>query len=248
MKHCKLIDRLILSGMAIALACEPASSQTRVVPRPPSPVRTSETNRFIVAFELSPDKGFAFTWPYETMRPAPYESVLMVVETMPRVMDRAGSVTSLRASQSLKVNGRLQKPLPGSKSSDRNEQFEVRLSQGRLRVSLAVPAGFTLDRQYKTARIKLYQINENRVDRPPRSARYIQPSSHRLANSQEHSPTPGRQGRGASNRLQNSSAFLAIFHQLHRKTRRSSEARPCIAAMSETDRSAPGEKRCRRVR
>lgn len=160
MNHCKLIDRLLFAGLAIALPCEPSFSQNRATTRPPPPqVRTSETNRFIVAFELSPEKGFSFTWPYETMRPAPYDSVLMVVETMPRVLDRDGRPRTLRASDALKVNGRLQKPLPSNRSSDRTQQFEVRLSQGRLRCSLVIPEGFTLDRQYRTARIKLYQAS-----------------------------------------------------------------------------------------
>jgi hypothetical protein len=159
MNHRKLIDRLLLVGLAIALPCDLSFSQTRVPRRPPVPrVTTKETNRFIVAFELSPEKGFAFTWPYETMRPAPFDSVLMVVETMPRVLDRDGMARSLRASESLKVNGQLQKPLPVSKSSARTQQqFKVRLSQGRLRFSLVIPEGFTLDHRYRTARIKLYQ-------------------------------------------------------------------------------------------
>ena len=160
MNHRELIDRLLLVGLAIALLSEPSFSQTRGTSRPPAPqVRTSETNRFIVAFELSPEKGFSFTWPYETMQPAPFETVLMVVETMPRVLDLDRRSRSLRASESLKVNGRLQKPLPTNKSSDRTQQFEVRLSQGRLRFSLVIPEGFTLDRQYRTARIKLYRTS-----------------------------------------------------------------------------------------
>ena len=158
MYHCKLIDRLLLMGLVIALLCETSSSQTRGASRSQAPpVRISETNRFIVAFELSSAKGFIFTWPYETMRPAPYDSVLMVVETMPRVMDRDGRARSLRASESLKVNGRLPRPFASGRSSDRAQQFEVKLIQGRLRFSLVIPEGFTLDRQYRTARIKLYQ-------------------------------------------------------------------------------------------
>ena len=160
MKHPKLGDRLLLAGIIVALLSEASLSQTRIPLRPPnSPTKTTETHRFIVAFELLPEKGFAFTWPYETMRPAPYESVLMVVETMPRVFDRDERARSLRASESLKVNGRMQKPLPSSRSSDRTQQFEVKLSQGRLRFSIIVPDGFTLDRQYRTARIKLYQTS-----------------------------------------------------------------------------------------
>ena len=158
MNHPKLGDRLLLAGIVIALLSEAPLSQTRIPPRPlNSPTKASEPHRFIVAFELLPERGFAFTWPYETMRPAPYESVLMVVETMPRVFDGDGRPRSLRASESLKVNGRLQRQLPSNKSSDRTQQFEVRLSQGRLRFALVIPEGFTLDRQYRTARIKLYQ-------------------------------------------------------------------------------------------
>lgn len=161
MNHLKLDDRLLLVGIMMALLTEASLSQTRIPPRTPNPpIKASETNRFIVAFELLPEKSFAFTWPYETMRPAPYESVLMVVETMPRVFDRDGKPRSLRASESLKVNGRLQRPLPSSKSSDRSQQFEVRLSQGRLRFGLVIPVGFTLDRQSRTARIKLYQTRK----------------------------------------------------------------------------------------
>ena len=158
MNYGRLTNRLLLVGLAISLLCNSLFSQTRVTPRQPAPpVRTSETSRFIVAFELSPEKGLSFTWPYETMRPAPFETVLMVVETMPRVLDRDRRWVSLRASESLKVNGRLQRPIASGKPSDRAQQFEVKLSQGRLRFSLLIPDGVTLDRQYRTARIKLYQ-------------------------------------------------------------------------------------------
>jgi hypothetical protein len=104
-----------------------------------------------------PEKGFNFTWPYESVRPAPYETVLMVVETMPRLTDREGRSRVLRASDSLRVNGRLLRPLPNSNPSDPRQRFEARLSQGRLRLSLTIPRGFVLDRQYRVARIKLYQ-------------------------------------------------------------------------------------------
>jgi hypothetical protein len=110
-----------------------------------------------VAFELSPEKGFSFTWPYESLRPAPYDAVLMVVETMPRVVDRDTGPRLLKASDWLRVNGRLQKPLPNSNLSDQRQRFEVRLNQGRLRFSLTFPRGLVIDRQYRTARIKLYE-------------------------------------------------------------------------------------------
>jgi hypothetical protein len=122
----------------------------RSAPQPPG-------SQFIVAFELLPERGFKYVWPYESMKPAPYESVLMLVDAMPRVVNRAGRSRVLRASESLKVNGRTPKPLPKSRPSDGSQRFVVKLSEGRLRFSLTIPEGYVLDREYRTARIKLYQ-------------------------------------------------------------------------------------------
>jgi hypothetical protein len=123
-----------------------------------------ESSRFIVAFELLPEKGFNFTWPLESMHPAPYETVLMVVEKMPRVWDEKSSDRNsepLLASRHLKVNGRLQKSLSIKGEQDEKERFLVKLDQGRLRLEISVPPGFYLDPCCKTAKIRLYQASKD---------------------------------------------------------------------------------------
>ncbi|HET9532840.1 MAG TPA: hypothetical protein VFQ92_20970 [Blastocatellia bacterium] len=119
-----------------------------------------ESSRFIVAFELCEENGFNFTWPFEPMRPAPYEKVLMVVEKMPRVQveKNGGESEPLVASHHLKINGRRQKPY---RITNKHTYFLVNLNQGRLRLSLSIPPGFTLDRQHKTASIKLYEFDDS---------------------------------------------------------------------------------------
>jgi hypothetical protein len=126
-----------------------------------------ESSRFIVAFELLPEKGFNFTWPLDSMHPAPYETVLMVVEKMPRVWNeksRDKNSEMLLAFRHLKVNGRLQKPLTVRGGQQEKERFIVKLDQGRLRFTLSVPPGFSLDPQYKTVRIKLYLFSRDPLD------------------------------------------------------------------------------------
>lgn len=120
-----------------------------------------ERGRFIVAFELSPENGFDFTWPFESMQPAPYEAVVMAVEKMPRVRDENNAddqSEALVASRCLKINGRLQKP---HRVVNRQTYFLVKLKEGRLRVSLRIPPGFVLDPQHKTAAIKLYEVEKD---------------------------------------------------------------------------------------
>jgi hypothetical protein len=46
-----------------------------------------ESSKFIVAFELTEENGFNVIWPFESMGPSSYETVVVVVETMPRVRD-----------------------------------------------------------------------------------------------------------------------------------------------------------------
>ena len=132
-----------------------SSSQARI-----SSQELPSANRFIVAFELNPEKGFKCTWPYESTPPSAYDSVLMLVDSMPRVVNRGGRLRVLRPSECLKVNGRLLKPPPNAKPANQRQQFEVKLSQGRLRFSLTVPQGVALDRKYRTARVKLYQLSK----------------------------------------------------------------------------------------
>lgn len=112
-----------------------------------------ENNRFIVAFELTPQGGYRFTWPYPAMPPAPYDEVLMVVERMPRVIHKPGKKPApLRPLAHLQVNGR--SPAPTRKK----KAFLVQLDEGRIRFAIAVPEGVELATPPGTAKIKLYQV------------------------------------------------------------------------------------------
>jgi len=115
-----------------------------------------ESSRFIVAFELTEENGFKFTWPFEPMRPSSYETVVMVVDKMPRVRNEinGGEAEALFASRDLKVNGRRQKP---TRITNGRAYFIVKLDQGRLRLSLSIPAGMSLGLENKLVRIKLYR-------------------------------------------------------------------------------------------
>ena len=85
----------------------------------------------------------------------------MVVEKMPRVRDEnnGGESELLIASRDLKINGRRQKPY---RIVNRQTFFLVKLNEGRLRVSLWIPRGVTVDAHHKTAAIKLYQVQFRR--------------------------------------------------------------------------------------
>lgn len=162
------IGRSSLLMLVLTQATFPQSNGRARPPKNLSGAR--HTSRFIVAFELSPERGFTFTWPLESMRAAPYERVLMVIERMPRVFDDLGKARKskpLVASRHLKINGRLQRPLR-SRGNEResNEQFLVKLDQGRLRLALAVPPGVSLDPPHRTAGIRLYQVNRASMNGP----------------------------------------------------------------------------------
>jgi hypothetical protein len=151
-----------LSGLMAFVFIQTPSTHTAGKERAgSSSINRQDSSRFIVAFELSPGKNPSFTWPIEPTRPAPYESVLMVVEKMPRVLDqtgRNGRSRPLFASRHLKINGRLQRPLRASTAQvNGRETFLVRLAQGWLNLELTIPAGTRPDPQHKTARIKLYE-------------------------------------------------------------------------------------------
>ena len=157
----KLINWGALFGLMVFVLIQIPLPHTDGKDRARSPSNnTQESSRFIVAFELSEKNGFNFTWPFEPMRPAPYEKVLMVVEKMPRVRGEKGGNESepLIASHHLKINGRRQKPY---RITNKPAYFLVKLDQGRLRLSLSIPPGFTVDRRHKTALIKLYQLENN---------------------------------------------------------------------------------------
>jgi len=165
------IRRSILLMLVLTQATFPQSNG-RTGARPPKNLSgAQQSSRFIVAFELSPERGFTFTWPLESMRAAPYETVLMVIERMPRVFyerSKGRKSQPLVASRHLKINGRLQRPLRsrGGNERESNEEFLVKLDQGRLRLALAVPPGVSLDPPHRKAGIRLYQVNRASMTGP----------------------------------------------------------------------------------
>ena len=130
-----------------------------------APVRSEEpfggwnARRFIVAFELSGERGFDFTWPHASLPQFPDPRVLMVVESMPRAIGpgAARRSVSLPASRHLKINGALQQPRP-SASSEAREEFLVPLQGGRLRLSFTPPEAMRVDPSRRSAVIRLYHV------------------------------------------------------------------------------------------
>ncbi len=149
---------IALASLIALLFTRPSLSQTAGKERAglPSIGDSQESSRFIVAFELTEENGFNFTWPFESMRPSSYETVVMVVEKMPRVRDETngGESEPLIASRDLKINGRRQKPY---RVANKQTFFLVKLDQGRLRLLLLIPSGMSLDPEHNVARIKLYE-------------------------------------------------------------------------------------------
>ena len=123
---------------------------------PPMIGASQESSRFIVAFELTEENGFNFIWPFESMPPSSYETVVMVVEKMPRVRGETsgGESEPLIASRDLKINGRRRKPY---RTANTESYFLVKLDRGRLRLALSIPPAMTVDPDHKVARIKLYE-------------------------------------------------------------------------------------------
>jgi hypothetical protein len=115
-----------------------------------------QEDEFIAVFEWSVEKQTDYVWPFESIKPAPFKSVRMFVEQMPRAWpDRGGArdSSSLSAYRSLKVNGNR---LPRPQRNGSREEFRVYLEKGRLRISFSVPAGFKLDTKSAIVRIRLY--------------------------------------------------------------------------------------------
>lgn len=148
-------------GLTVLLACfarfsESGSSKladsTAIIP-------VDQKGQFVAAFDWSVDKSHDYTWPFESIHPAPYDSVWMVVERMPRAWPekRAEKVSvQLSAHCCLQVNDRpLSKP---PRVTDSQREFRVSLEQGRLRFSFSLPSGFRIDSRYALIRIKLYQV------------------------------------------------------------------------------------------
>jgi hypothetical protein len=151
-----------MSALTTALFLEASFLQAdgRSGSQPPPEKDAGQANSFIVEFELSEENGFDFTWPFESMKPAPYDVVIMAVGKMPRVWNENGGKESqqLVASRHLKINGRTQKP---HRTANKQTYFLVKLDQGRLRISLFIPPQFIVDPQHRTASIKLYQVEKN---------------------------------------------------------------------------------------
>lgn len=128
------------------------------------PAVTDRKDRFIAAVDWFVDKNPEFIWPFASMRAAPYESVRMVIEWMPLIVMGRGKdkrPEALVASRHLKINGRLQKPVriirPTSNQPEQQE-FLAKLEGGRLRLTLILPPGATLDPEHALVRVKLYEV------------------------------------------------------------------------------------------
>ena len=152
---------IVLTLMLVIFAAATTPAQSALEPLDAGP-----RGPFIAAFEWSVARRGDFLWPFESMRPAKYGSVRMVVSTMPCVVvdGKKGKRTEpLTASGHLRINGRLQKPVrpvrPENKQTEQQE-FLVRLDQGRLRLTLIVPPGTTLDPEHAFIRIKLYEATK----------------------------------------------------------------------------------------
>ena len=124
-----------------------------------SSINPSVQNReFVAAFDWSVNRSHDYTWPFESLRAAPYESVWMVVEKMPRAWpEKRAQKNSVPLSiySCLQVNGH---PLPKPhRAADSQNEFRVSLEDGRLRFSFSLPAGFRLDSRHTLIRMKLYR-------------------------------------------------------------------------------------------
>lgn len=137
-------------------------------PRLPGPDGSDATGqvrpargRFIVAFEVRAD-GPEFVWPLDTFPPARHGAVLLVVEEMPRVRTAASAaVWVLPAQRHLLINGRLRHPRRLSPAQERGageDEFAVELLEGRLRLSVTLPAGAQPEARHRIARIALYEV------------------------------------------------------------------------------------------
>ena len=136
-------------------------SQPSARPAAIIPVRKE---RFIAAVDWSADRTPEFVWPFESMPPAPYESVRIVVESMPWSFiggQKDKGSEPLVASRHLRINGRLQKPIRvirSTKNQPEQQEFLVKLDRGRLRLKLVVPAGTILDQKHAVVKVRLYEV------------------------------------------------------------------------------------------
>lgn len=160
----------------LMLGCSTAFSQSRRFnPGEPVAENLAEHGEFIAAFDWSVERRRNFVWPFESLKEAPFDSVRMVVESMPRAWpEKRGDKTSLPLSPyyCLQVNGR---PLPKPRAPDSEREFRVTLERGRLRFSFSLPSGFRLDSRYTLVRITLYRVRKQRIRVSPALLKLNQP-------------------------------------------------------------------------
>jgi hypothetical protein len=131
--------------------------------RPPA-VISDRRERFIAAVDWFVDRTPEFVWPFESMPAAPYDSVRMVVESMPWIViggRKDQGSEPLVASRHLRINGRLQKPVRVIRQTSilpEQQEFLVKLDRGRLRLKLIVPVGTVFDRSHAVVKVKLYEV------------------------------------------------------------------------------------------
>jgi hypothetical protein len=146
---------------ALICSCLPVLSQSldRSLTHKATTEMVMQKDQFIAALEWSVEKQTNYVWPFESIKPAPFRSVRMLVEQMPRAWPEKGSSRgsiSLSAHSSLKVNGNR---LPKPQRRGSGEEFRVYLEKGRLRFSFSLPSGFKLDPQDAIIRISLYRAD-----------------------------------------------------------------------------------------
>jgi hypothetical protein len=133
-----------------------------------SPAARTARARFVVGLAFPADHPQGITWPYESLPPAPYDWLVMVVDEMPRAGMRGETLAPARV---LRVSGRPPQPagtltqrvadLPGRPDG----HFAVRLEHGRLRLSLAPAHGGWVTDAHGFVRVRLYHLT-----RPPPSS------------------------------------------------------------------------------
>lgn len=153
------LTRFLALCCLLLLSCSPLASQSpdRGFGEKSFVGAFDQRDQFIAALEWSVDKQTEYVWPFESIKPAGYAQVRLLIDQMPRAWSERGNTRGsipLSAARSLIVNGnKLPRPQRGSS----REEYRVSLVDGRLRFSLNVPSGFKLDPQNAVIRIRLYR-------------------------------------------------------------------------------------------
>ena len=165
MKHQYIVHRCLnAAGCLVLLSCSIVPGQSarhnlaqKAFTESVHSEGVDQEGEFIAAFEWSVEKQTDYVWPFESIKPAPFKSVRMLVEQMPRAWPTRGRVrdsSSLSAYRSLKVNGNR---LPKPQRNGAREEFRVYLEKGRLRISFSVPSGFKVEPKSAMVRVRLYR-------------------------------------------------------------------------------------------